>query len=57
MRTGRVGRDHYRLGGGFCGLGTPVVSYAPLPMLIDVSGLVIINLWMKLWRRGSVSQF
>ena len=43
MRTWRVCCGLYRFGGGFCGLGTPVVSYAPLPMLIDVSGLVIMK--------------
>ena len=34
-------RTHYFFGGG--GLGTPVVSYAPLPMLSDVLSLVIIG--------------
>jgi hypothetical protein len=32
--------DHRRFGGGF-GLGTPVVSYAPRPMLQGVASLVI----------------
>ena len=38
-------RTHYFFGGG--GLGTPVVSYAPLPMLSDVLSLVIIG---AVWR-------
>jgi hypothetical protein len=37
-------RRYYRyFGGGGRGFGTPVVSYAPRPMLIDESSLVIIE--------------
>lgn len=35
-------RDHRGLGGGGFGLSTPVVSYAPRPMLQGVDSLVII---------------
>lgn len=41
-------RSLYLFGGGGFGLGTPVVSYAPLPMLKDMSGLEIIELSVKL---------
>ena len=35
--------QYYRgRGGGGCGFGTPVVSYAPRPMFIEVSSLGII---------------
>ena len=37
------------------GLGTPVVSYAPLPMLIDSVSLVIIEASGKLGWRVDVS--
>ena len=42
--------------GGGLGLGTPVVSYAPLPMLIEVVSLVIIKASGKLKWRVGVSQ-
>lgn len=44
------------VGGGF-GLGTPVVSYAPLPMLIEVISLVIIEASAELGRRVGVSRW
>ena len=40
-------RAFYFFGGG--GLGTPVVSYAPLPMLSDVLSLVIIGAVWSAW--------
>ncbi|EDN09450.1 predicted protein [Histoplasma mississippiense (nom. inval.)] len=41
---------HRGFGGG-CGLGTPVVSYAPLPMfVVDKSLRIIGKIYIKLWR-------
>jgi hypothetical protein len=50
-RTGETRRPSYRgLGGGGCGLGTPVMSYAPRPMLMAAAGRIIIEAGVGLAR-------